>query len=209
MIFDINLELENYRSKLNNLLALQELVEDSSMSSRDTEFANSLIGQFLDNRSLSVRQWTCVDDVVARYTTAEPIYGDFDAVHVMFRLASDKLKKPKIRLLSDAGVFVQLNFDNESRKVLIFRDGWQGHGKRKFIGWIKDNVIVPYKADSLDDDIKMVIQEFALNPEQVSKAMAHKLGACVYCGRRLSDPISKKVGFGKTCASHYGLKWAA
>ncbi len=73
------------------------------------------------------------------------------------------------------------------------------------VSWIRGNQLIPYRSDRLTDDIKVLIQEFALDPMAVAKAMAGKLGACLYCGQRLSDPVSKRVGYGPVCAKNWGL----
>lgn len=205
MIFDIELEMQRHRDRLETILELADSIEDLDEKSRG--YANSLIAQFVPTGTLSAKQWDFVVSLADRVRKSEPIYGDFNAIQVMFQLAGEKLKKPKIRLMSDDGVFVQLTFLPESRDIEIHRDGWQGHGKRRFCGWIRENMIVPYNTSCMDEDVRKLIHEFSLDPQAVSKAMANKLGVCIYCAHRLSDPISKRVGYGATCAKHYGLEW--
>ena len=67
--------------------------------------------------------------------------------------------------------------------------------------------MIPYKSDRMDEDVKDLLQDFSLDPQRVAKASASKLGACSFCGSRLSDPISKKMGYGPVCASNYHLPW--
>jgi len=203
-MINIDTEMQAYKEKLESLNTLIDITNE--LPAKDQNFASSLTQQFIDKQNLSNSQWNWVNKLVAKVKKAEPIYGDFKAIYVMFQIAGENLKYPKIRLLSKENVFVQLNFKKDSQNINVYRDGWKNHGKRKFIARIIDNMIVP-ESDELTEDIKTVIQELALDPLGVSKVMAGKLGACMYCGRRLSDPTSKHVGFGKTCAKHYGLKW--
>lgn len=198
-------EAEVLRDRVDQIMDLE--VNYSQLSERDQEFAMSLLEQYSRSYTLSLKQWHWVYTLNERVIGIEPLYGDFDAVHVMFRLAGESLKKPKIRLVSHANRFVQLNFDPETRNLKIFVDGWQGHGVRKFAGVIEGNVIKPYDLDRCSEDVKLIIQEFALDPQGVSKAMALKLGCCLYCGSRLSDDESKAKGYGPICAGHYGLPW--
>lgn len=210
---EINVEalLEDYEGKLNALVDMHAVID--KMTQRDRDFASSLWEQFQNTHSLSPKQWPWVLTLRDRVVEAEPIYGDFNAVHVMFRLSKDKLKRPKIRLMTNwqdpdplaEHRFVQLTFDQDSKTILVHVDGWAGHGYRKFAGWIHANKIVPYKADRMTEEVRNAIQDFALDPMRCAKAMAALLGACMYCGSRLSDDVSKAVGYGPICAQHYSL----
>lgn len=195
---------------LQDMQTLDEVHQD--LPQKDQEFASSLIQQLYETGSLSFKQWQWVKTLGQRVTGAEPLYGDFSPIQVMFRLASANgdLKRPKIRLLSDEGTFVQLTFfpDREGSKNLeIHTGGWAGHGQRKFAGWIFEDKIIPYKAERMNEDIKNVIQSLALDPLGCAKAMASKLGACMYCGSRLTDEESKAKGYGPVCAENYELPW--
>lgn len=204
-LIDIEAEVERYQLKLEGLNELDSLMEQ--FTDRDRSFASDLCRQFVQTGGLSPKQWDWVERLCERVRKAEPIYGNFDAIHVMFRLSGEHLKFPKIRLMTAEDTYVELRFYPETKDLKIFRDGWQGHGYRKFVGWIKDNQLIPYRADRLTDDIRTIIQEFALDPAAVAKAMALKLGSCLYCGQRLSDHESKHRGYGPICAKHYGLPW--
>lgn len=204
MLVDVKKELERFEVKLHNLNELDAMIGD--FTAKDRSFASSLAEQFVTNGTLSKSQWDWVEKLVDRVRKAEPIYGDFKAIHVMFRLAGEHLKFPKIRLLSEQGTYVQLNFKPDTQEIDVYRDGWQGHGKRKFIGWLKEDTIVPHN-DGMDEDVRLTIQSLSLDPAAVAKAMANKLGVCMYCGKRLSDAHSKEMGYGKICAAHYGLEY--
>lgn len=201
--------LEDYKAKIDYILRLETALNASHLpAERDASFAESLCTQFRQSYSLSPRQWEWVNTLLERAYGSEPLYGDFKAVLVMFRIAGERLKKPKIRLMSDDNIFVQLTFNPEKPSVIeIHRDGWQGHGKRKLAGWIYEEQIVPYKSDRFTEGMKSVIQDFSLDPKRVSLAMAKRIGACMYCGSRLTDDTSKAVGYGPICAETYELPW--
>jgi len=204
-IIDLETEIDSYQKKLEDLIELNKLRTD--LNPRDKKFADSLTAQYLQTKGLSPKQWEWVNTLANRVRKAEPIYGDFNALHVMFQLAGEHLKFPKVRLLTSKNTFVQLNFKAKTKDIDIYRDGWQGHGYRKFVGWIRNNQLVPYREDRLTDDIRTVIQELALDPIGTAKAMAGKLGSCMYCLQRLSNHESKSRGYGPVCAQHYGLPW--
>lgn len=202
-MFDIETEVQRHRERLEALIDLGDLSKD--LGEKDQEFANSLMSQFVPTGTLSVKQWDWVFKLRDKVKMAEPVYGNFNAINVMFRLAGEHLKAPKVRLLSKENTFVQLTFHPDTKVIDIHRDGWQGHGRRKFIGTISNDMIVPHNASLLTDDVRMVIQELSLDPVGTARAMAGKLGACMYCAKRLSDARSKELGYGPICAKHYGL----
>lgn len=200
--------IEAYQENLDKVSTLADTANSGSMNARDLEFATDLVRQFQERGSLSPKQMHWVGVLTERYVEIEPLYGDFKAIQVMFRLAADKIKQPKVRLQTEEGRYVQLNFNPKSKQIDVYVDGWAGHGYRKFAGWIKDaETLVPYMRDRMTDDVKNVIQELALDPEQVSKTMAARLGVCIYCAQRLTDERSKSAGYGPVCAKNYGLAW--
>jgi len=206
---DLEQELAELRLKLENLIDLSECVPE--MVKKDQDFAVSLLQNYTTRGSLTNNQWVWVDRLRERVRGVEPIYGSFDPILVMFRLAgAHGLKKPKVRLMSKGGTYVQLNFypgEKDEKVVDVYIDGWQGHGHRKFAGWIHKDRLVPYSKDRMTEDVRNVIQDLALDPIGTAKAMAGKLGVCMYCGQRLSDDRSKKAGYGPICAGNWGLPW--
>ena len=214
---DINIPslLEEYETRLNALVDLHSVTDQ--LRARDRDFANDLYSQFVNTGGLSPRQWPWVQNLLDRVKTAEPIYGDFTALWVMFRLVGDKLQKPRIRLMTNwrdpeaDHRFVQLTFtrdrDSQERIVEVHVDGWSGHGYRKFAGWVHEDKIVPWSADRMTDEVRTVIQDFSLDPARCSLASANLIGACVYCGNRLTDDDSKAVGYGPTCAHNYEMPY--
>ena len=211
--YDIDLqeELDKLTHKLDQLQLMRE--NTSKMTDRDKGFAISLYDSYKTRGSLSDKQWYWVKTLSDRVVGLEPVYGDFKAILVMFRIAgaNDKgkaLKYPKVRLLTQEERYVQLNFKpDQPNKIDVYVDGWQGHGYRKFAGWIEDEKIIPYRDDRMTDDVKLTIQQLSLDPIGTAKAMAGLLGVCIYCGSRLTTPESKFVGYGPVCAKNWGLPW--
>lgn len=210
MSLDIERLIEEYTDKLDHLQTLIDHKEE--LDERGKSFATSLIDNFTVGGSLSYKQWEWVYKLAEQAKGIEPIYGSFNPILVMFRIAGSNdngasLKLPKIRLMTKDDIYVQLNFDpKDTNTIKIYRDGWAGHGYRKFAGQIKDNMILPY-TDRMTDSMKLLLQELALDPLKTAKAMASKLNICMYCGQRLADKKSKDLGYGKTCAKNWGLKY--
>jgi hypothetical protein len=203
MKIDYDAEIQRYSEKLDDMQHLMDVSE--KLTPKDQEFASDLMQTFTNTGGLSSRQWEWVKKLADRVSGMEPIYGDFDAIRVMFMMAGEHIKIPKIRLLAESGRYVQLNFYPDTKTIKVYVDGWQGHGSRKFAGVIEKEVIKPFNSDRMTEEVKTVIQELSLDPAGVAKAMAAKLGCCSFCGSRLSDDESKRRGYGPTCAEHFGL----
>lgn len=216
---DFEAELNSYQEKLESLEALIEV--SSQMKGRDASFADDLINGFRNSHALSAKQWYWVGELVKRVKSAEPIYGNLAALWVAFKIAGEKLKQPKIRLLADDGsengIYVQLNFCLAGSKdyrgevyeedvIKVYTGGWSGHGRRLYAGSIKGDRIYVFR-DRMPEAVRNIIQDLSMDPMGVAKAMANKLGICLYCGSRLSDPESKKRGYGPTCAANYNMPW--
>ena len=206
---------EIFATRLDQLQSLHSLWEQGKLTPRDEEFVSSLCNTFIQYFNLTSNQWYWVDQLASRYTEIEPIYGSFNAILVMFRLAqSHGLKRPKVRLLSadPEPVYFELWFrpgEKDERVVEIMKGGWQGSGRRHFAGWIHHDSIVPFRSDRITVGMKNTLQDLALDPLGVAKAMAQKLSQCMYCGQRLSDEESKSKGYGPICARHWELPWGS
>lgn len=206
-VIDLNKEIEIHKKRVSAIIHLSK--NFTSLAEKSQNFAKSLIDQFVANSTLSYKQWDSVLSLRDQITESEPVYGSFAPILVMFRLTGERgLKAPRVRLLTKEGRYVQLNFNPDNPKeIKVYVDGWQGHGKRKFAGWIYEEKIVPYNTNHMSEDVKLTIQELSLDPIGTSKAMANKLGVCIYCGKRLSDEVSKKNGYGPICAKNWKLPW--
>ena len=204
-MIDYEAEIKEYTAKLDALSSLIEVA--NQLPTKDQEFAADLISTFTNTKALSSKQWLWVERLAKRITATEPIYGNFDPIRVAFQLAGEHIKMPRIRLLTKGDRYVQLNFYPDTSTIKVFVDGWQGHGYRKFAGTIDKDRIIPNSEDRMTDEVKSVIQDLSLDPLRVAKAMANKLGCCMYCGQRLSDRESKARGYGPICAEHYALPW--
>lgn len=53
------------------------------------------------------------------------------------------------------------------------------------------------------------LKAFAADPARVAAEHGKLTGKCCFCNSALTDPRSTAVGYGKTCASHFGLPWGA
>lgn len=206
---DIPAELELLEERLESLKDLQKVYPE--LPKRQQSFAASLLSQYYEKGSLSNKQWHHVPSLVGIVQNREPIYGSFKAILVMFRIAASNdngkaLKRPKVRLITSEDTYVTLVFNpEETSEVLVYTGGYSSHGKRLFAGWIHEDNIVPYAPDRMTEDVKLLLQEFSLDPQRTALAMAKKLGVCMYCNSTLTDEVSKEHGYGPVCAANWGL----
>jgi hypothetical protein len=61
--------------------------------------------------------------------------------------------------------------------------------------------------DNMDAEVLSLLVEFASDPAGVGSRIGKLTGNCCFCSRALETKESLAVGYGPTCASHYGLPW--
>lgn len=138
--------------------------------------------------------------------------GDVSGILRIFDRAAGRLQSPKVRLLtpgedgeiskSSPQLRIQIAGPRSPRKgdLTIY-----GHDGSHF-GWIsKSGDFDP--RPGCPDAVKRLLVEFAADPAEVSGRHGRILGRCCFCALPLSDERSTAVGYGETCAGHYGLPW--
>lgn len=170
------------------------------------EFAQSLVDQFTAKGFLSEKQWYWVGKLCERAQTApRDLTGDYKAISVMFQIAGEHLKKPRVNLVTDEGVKIRFTFDAVKNEIYINNTGraWQESYCGKVV---EQSRLIDYRS-RLTADIIKTVNEFSAAPHKVALAHAKKLGRCCFCSTTLSTATSKRLGYGPTCADHYGLPW--
>jgi|HigsolmetaAR206D_1030411.scaffolds.fasta_scaffold01597_4 hypothetical protein len=183
------------------------------------DFANSLLTQLAHKGSLSDKQWYWVDKL-ADMAQGIPDFtmgmaekhevGLLTGLAQMFEKAGVKLKHPAINLNLDDGREVRLSRagDNSANPGFIYVK----IGKYNYVGKVSPNGEF-FPAKAVDSDTKRDVVEFlrdlSRHPAEVAAKYGKLTGRCCFCGLPLSDPKSTAVGYGKQCASHYGLPWGA
>jgi hypothetical protein len=62
-------------------------------------------------------------------------------------------------------------------------------------------------ANGRTEAITARLRAFAAEPARVAKDSARLTGRCCFCNLALKDERSTAVGYGATCADHFGLPW--
>lgn len=194
---------------------LEVLLPQLDQSSR--EFANSLINGpygYKMRKFLTPKQEPHVYRLLAKAMgiTAPTLtvkIGGLAGIHAMFEKAKQKLKYPKIVFHLD-GHEIKMWVQGETAKVpgalaVTVNGGWVGR-------ILTSGELEPGKSfEGLPqkDAVIKLLQEFAAAPAEVAAKYGKLSSHCVFCQLPLTDPKSLAVGYGPTCAKHYGLKWGA
>lgn len=143
--------------------------------------------------------------------------GDLAGVMALFAKAKQHLKFPAIvlgvpALGPDASIRISVAGDRAkvpgSLTVLEGERDEDG-GDRKWLGRILLDGSFQPSAAGRDPAIAARLREFAADPSNVAGKDGRLHGRCCFCRLPLKDARSTAAGYGKTCASHFGLAWGA
>jgi hypothetical protein len=145
--------------------------------------------------------------------------GDLSGVLALFAKAKQHLKHPAIVLsVPEAGFAIRINVAGDRAKVpgslnVLENDrnetsDW-GDPQRAWLGRVTlDGAYQPGRAaNGRTEAITRRLQAFAAEPAKIAAEHGRLTGCCCFCNRPLTDERSTAVGYGATCADHYGLPW--
>lgn len=138
--------------------------------------------------------------------------GDMAGVTALFDRVKDQLVDPSIVIAYESHlqplvetVFIRLRpskrFGNISVNAVTSERQWLGSIYPE--GTFDKN----RRERAWADEVVPVLQRFAADPATGAKESARLTGKCVFCNTKLTDERSTDVGYGKKCASRYGLPW--
>lgn len=133
---------------------------------------------------------------------------DLTKLTAMFDKAGEKLKRPKIQFLTEAGEwFAVSKAGAESRNPGYLYV--KGEGNR-YLGKI-DRTGNFMGANGTDADAAVQAQAalitFCKDPAAAAKAFGDATANCCFCSLGLTDDRSVTAGYGPICAKNYGLAW--
>jgi hypothetical protein len=151
------------------------------------------------------------EDTYGRYFEIAPVapttetIGDLSKIVAMFDDAKKHLKFPSI-VLDGFRVNVAGATAREPGSLTITSADKDDTGRRKWLGRVtRAGVFEP--ARNTDPTIGEKLRLFACDPAGEAAAYGRLHGACCFCSKPLRDERSTAVGYGPTCASHFGLSW--
>lgn len=182
-------------------------------------FAQSLIDQ-AQVKPLSDKQMFWVNKLVEDLTAPKPApaqVGKLDGINLLFDNARKHLKFPAITLsVPAASMTIRINVAGTQAKFPGTLNVTSGEkpsfdDRRTWYGRVmKDGSYVPSdKAATCADAITERLVAFARNAAEVAAEHGKLTGRCCFCNLHLSDERSTAVGYGKTCAAHFGLPWGS
>lgn len=186
----------------------------------DSPFILSCAHQLRRYNGLTYEQWKVVDEIYDRqvappsasastpHTQYERAPYEWQTLGVTFTLASAYKTEPTVSVIfNDNNVYriVLKTFDNNSKYLFVSRAEDKTHLmsydiQRGFIKWSTTN-------QAVRNMIRESIDRFVSDPVAMMKMYADHYERCGFCGLKLTDPRSIKVGYGPVCANNHGMPW--
>lgn len=175
------------------------------LGEKDRAFAASLIQSVKARGTASDSQRHWLEELAKRATKTEDKVGDISGI---VKLINDaKLQRPAILLAMPDGTGMKVSkAGEESRNPgCLYVKATNG----SYLGKITPSGAFEGTAAAKDNltNVLASLQAFAADPAGVAAAYGKKTGVCCFCGRPLADARSTEVGYGKVCASRFGLAW--
>lgn len=193
--------------------ALTHHCDQGKLSMGDERFARSLISKSSSPKfSESQRHWVGV--LIERAETPAPAdqVGDMSDLYAFFLTAREHLKFPKltVRLPDDTAVKLYMSGDRSQYPDtinIVLPDQCDNKGRNIWLGRIHQDGRweLPYKQHESLSMVKDLVEALQQDAHGVAAAYGKHTGNCCFCLRGLSDDRSVTVGYGRTCASHFGL----
>lgn len=202
----------------------------AALKDSDRKFAASMATQFWQKGDLSPKQTEWVGKLLDRANNpapapaAEPAQpaqriGELGGILALFNRAKEHLARPAIVLLHDPEV---VSTDKMCRLTVagpaarepgcLFVTSFEKRydGKRTYYGRVSLNgsfVPSPSGTPELTAQLTTVLRLLASDPARTAAEHARLTGRCCFCHKTLEDERSTAVGYGETCAGHFGLPW--
>lgn len=213
---------ENRASTVQDQVRLLELAKDS-LNVSDRSFAESLCNAFNRGRTLSTKQIYWVGKLLQRASRPAPVAAtqvNVTRIIELFERARLHLKFPAIVLSVQQGQRIELfRFSLAGERArfpgsinITSYEKNPATGQRNFFGRVHRDGHLESHENADAQILSLVIQavkKFAADPVGVAAAHGRLTGHCCFCHKRLTDERSTAVGYGKICASHFGLSWGS
>lgn len=185
-------------------------------------FAQSMVKQYGRKGSLSDKQWPWVHKLIAMANGEQPqkashAVGDLSGILKLFEKAKGHLKHPAIVMHVPCYDDVRINIaGNRARfpgslNVVSQHRRNVDDGRRLWYGRVKlDGSYEPSGTVPSDIDAQAIaarLREFSADPVAVATEHGKLTGRCCFCDIPLTDERSTAVGYGATCAKHWGMPW--
>ena len=181
------------------------LYEKMQALGENSRFFADLVWSVNRYGSLTQRQLEAALRIIKeRETQAQPqkVAGDLTGLATMFRKAREHLKYPKLTVNVDNGSYTfSLAGDASKNPGYIYVKRGQ-----TYLGKVSPTGELTQSRDATPADL-LAVNRFSMDPVGVAANHGHVSGNCCFCSKKLTDARSVSVGYGATCAQHYGLPW--
>jgi len=205
---------------------LREIVAAGTLSARSQEFAQSLLNAHQRYGQLTPRQQPYVQRLIdqasrpaATTAPAAVNVGNMQGVVALFDRARAHLRRPAIVLsVPDLPHPVRLSVAGSTARVPgsinVVQADYTGNDfrNRTWYGRVmQDGTFHPGRDVTAENAARIAtrLQALAADPVTVAAEHGRLTGRCCFCNRHLEDERSTAVGYGPTCAEHYGLPWGS
>lgn len=195
------------------IAALEAAVAAGTVAADKLTFAQSLIDQS-KRKALSDKQMFWVNKLAANKpsTAAVANVGDLTGINQLFDKAKQHLKFPAIVMsVPAANLTVRINVAGQGARFPGSLNVTSGEKppmgeRRDWYGRVHKDGTYESRGNA-DEAITERLIAFAADPAAVAAEHGRLTGRCCFCNRHLQDERSTAVGYGATCADHYGLPW--
>ncbi len=188
----------------------------NNLQGGDRNFSESLIKSYKRYGTLTPKQAPYIHKMLekAMGTNPEPqikVVDDLTGLKNLFAKAKEKIKYPSIVINFEAGghlrelkIWIQGERSKFPGSVAVLLD-------KHWVGRILENGnfqwATAYQTSGIKDELLDILTQLSSNPAATAAKYGKLYGSCVFCHKKLNDPKSLAVGYGATCASHFGLEW--
>lgn len=195
--------------------SLTQHCDQGKLSMGDERFARSLISKS-SNPKFSEKQRHWVGVLIERaeipQVSNDVEIGDMSDLYAFFVTAREHLKFPKLTIRLPDDTAVKLYMSGERSRFpdtinIVLPDVYENNGRNVWLGRIHQDGRweMPHKQHETLPMVKDLVEALQQDAHGVAAAYGKHTGNCCFCLRGLSDDRSVKVGYGRTCASHFGL----
>jgi hypothetical protein len=175
------------------------------------DFAQSLVRQFDQRRSLSPKQWFWVEKLVREAQQPAAPRAEISLANVvrLFATASKKLKYPKLTFVIDGETikFQRAGAASKNPGSINITDGGS-FGSNRWYGRIDlDGRWVPSREAT--PAVIALVGRLAADLIAAAVQYGHHSGHCCFCALELTDARSTEAGYGPVCAKNWELPWGA
>jgi Family of unknown function (DUF6011) len=189
----------------------------NNLTAADRTFAESLLTQ-LGQRGLSGKQVEWLNVLADRAASPPPkpvdLGDDVLGIIELLDKAAEHLKRPKIAVRAGELNLRLARANGQSRapgSVFVTSDA-ASYEDRTYYGRITRAgrfEASPARQQAEIVPIVKALRALATDPEAAARNYGKLTGHCCFCSLPLSDGRSTAVGYGRKCASNFGLEWGS